>query len=302
MTRLTIRHATVYTYDAPVRFGDHRLMIRPRDSHDLRLLDTRLTLSPPAEVSYRHDVFGNSIAIARFADAADRLELVSEIALEHYGLDRPALPVDEDAATFPFAYPDDERPDLAPLTLRHHPDAGEVARWAKAVVAGLKGEGNGPPPTLDVVAALNRAVHDGFTYAAREEEGTQPPAETLAKGTGSCRDYALFLMETARSLGLAARFVSGYLFDPAAEDGGAGGGGAGRSVTGAGATHAWAQVYLPGPGWLELDPTNDLIGGRNLIRIAVARAPHQAAPVSGSFGAAGGTCTGLTVEVTVRRA
>ena len=290
MLRLSVRHRTHYAYSAPVRFGEHRLMLRPRDSHDLRVLSAHLTTAPAATLSYRHDVFGNSIAVATFADPADALVVDSEIEIEHYGIEGHSLPIAEFASRFPFRYPASERPDLARVMEPQYDDPdGRVLEWARSAVASAAR--SGLPATLDVVQALADAVRGQFAYRARDEEGTQTPTETLDLASGSCRDLALFLMEVARSLGIAARFVSGYLYDPAADGG--------PAVTGAGSTHAWAQLYLPGPGWVEIDPTNGLIGGRNLIRVAVARDPAQAVPIAGSFDGTMGRALGLTVAVTV---
>ena len=292
MLRLSVRHRTHYTYSAPVRFNEHRLMLRPRDSHDLRLMEARLTISPAATLSYRHDVFGNSIAVATFTKPADSLTVDSEIEIEHYGIEGPSLPIADFASKFPFRYPASELPDLARVIEPQYDDPDDrVLDWARSVAAPvIKSQA---PSTLDVLTVLTGAVRDHFAYQARDEEGTQTPTRTLDLGSGSCRDFALFLMEVARSLGIAARFVSGYLYDPAADGG--------PAVAGTGATHAWAQLYLPGPGWIEIDPTNGLMGGRNLIRVAVARDPAQAVPIAGSFDGTMGQALGLSVEVTVTR-
>ncbi|MCB9957220.1 MAG: transglutaminase family protein [Rhodospirillaceae bacterium] len=290
MLTLTVSHRTRYTYSAPVRFGSHRLMLRPRDSHDLRLLAAHLSISPPARLSYSHDVFGNSVAVAEFEEPGAVLNIDSAIEIEHYGIDGPSLPMAEFARHVPFRYPASELPDLARVIEPQYDDPnGRVLDWARAVLAPLSR--SGPPLTLDVVQILAEEIRRQFTYTARDEEGTQSPIVTLETGSGSCRDFALLLMEVARGLGMAARFVTGYLYDPAVDGG--------DQVNGAGATHAWTQIYLPGPGWVEIDPTNGLMGGRNLIRVAVARDPTQAVPISGSFDGSMGQALGLDVEVTV---
>ena len=137
---------------------------------------------------------------------------------------------------------------------------------------------------------MTYAIKDRFTYIARDEPGTQDPLLTLQLGSGSCRDFALLMMEAVRSLGLAARFVSGYLFVPDKD-------GPGR--VGGGATHAWLEVYLPGAGWVEFDPTNGIVGNRDLIRVAVVRDPRQAVPLSGSWTGRASDLLGMTVEVGV---
>jgi transglutaminase-like putative cysteine protease len=288
MKILTIRHETVYRYATAVRFGEHRLIFRPRDSHDLRLLETSLELSPPAKVRWIHDVHGNSIAIATFEEEASELRLVSIIRIEHYGLSDPDFLTEPYASVYPFSYSSEEFADLAPCLGRHCPDPErKVDVWARSFLSGPT------TPTRDLLVAMTQAIKEQFTYAWRDDEGTQPPLLTLERKSGSCRDLALFMMEAARSLGLAARFVTGYLYDPALDGGDAG-------MQGSGATHAWAQIYLPGAGWVEFDPTNGLVGGANLVRVAVARDPAQAIPLSGSYFGARDAFIEMRVNVTVK--
>ena len=288
MAILSVVHKTRSRYATPVAFNDHRLMCRPRDSHDLRLLDTGLSISPAATVRWLHDVFGNSIAIASFSEPAAELCFVSSFRAEHF----PAVPqdilIEEYARKLPFSYPAEEVADLGRTKERHYPDPDHlVDAWAKRFVGRKTGAG-----TLNALVSMAKAIRKEFQYARREEMGVQTPVETLHLGSGSCRDFALLQMEAARSLGLAARFVSGYLYDEKLVD-------AGHGLAGGGATHAWAEIYLPGAGWLEFDPTNALVGGRNLIRVAVARDASQAVPLSGSYNGQPEDYLGMSVEVTV---
>ncbi len=279
MPVVTIRHSTVYRYANPVRFGEHRLMFRPRDSHDLRLLGTGLEISPAATVRWLHDVFGNSIAVATFADAAAELRLVSTIRLEHFPADEIEFPIEPYARRHPFAYASEDIPDLGRTIERHYPDPDRlVDGWARRFILS-----SGETDTQALLVSMTRAIREGFRYEARASEGTQLPVETLRRNAGTCRDFALFMMEAARSLGFAARFASGYLYDDQA--------------VGGGATHAWVQIYLPGCGWMEFDPTNAYVGGQKLVRVAVARDPSQAIPVAGTFVGAPGDYLGMTVEV-----
>ncbi len=290
MTILTVKHKTIYNYNKPVHFGDHRLMSRPRDSHDLRLLDTGLTITPqPASVRWIHDVFGNSIAIASFGNAeANQLVFESMFCAEHYPVDTPQIVVEDYAQKLPFSYPVEEIPDLGRRAELHYPDPDHALDlWARGFIDRTQGRA-----TMDVLLAMNNAIKSDFGYAKRDEEGTQAPVDTLSSHTGSCRDFAALMMEGARSLGMAAEFVSGYLYDE--ELIGAQGG-----LVGGGETHAWLRVYLPGAGWVEFDPTNGLVGGRNLIRVAVARDASQAAPIAGSFVGEPGSFIGLSVNVEV---
>ncbi len=298
MPRYSIRHTTTYRYANPVTFGDHRLMVRPRDSHDLRLLSTTIGITPPASgMRWMHDVFGNSVAIASFDAPSDTLEIESRIDLEHFPAEEGPFPVEAYARSYPFSYSADEVPDLARTLERHYPDPEhKVDDWAKQFV--VPPEGEGPlVDTMGLLERMTRSIKENFSYASRDLEGTQSPVETLDLKSGSCRDFALLMMEAARSLGFAARFVSGYLYDPAADKAAAEGGGA----VGAGATHAWVQVYLPGAGWVEFDPTNAIIGGKQLFRVAVTRDPTQAIPVAGSWTGAPADYLGMTVSVEVHQ-
>jgi transglutaminase-like putative cysteine protease len=287
MAVLRVTHKTTYVYSKPVEFGEHRLMSRPRDSHDLRLLETTLVIDPPATaIRWIHDVFGNSIAIATFDKPSERLTFESGFRAEHFPTEEKALEVESYASKFPFSYSAEDAMDLAHTRDRHHPDPEhKVDAWAKAVLEKTNGG-----ETIAVLTAMTQEIKQQFKYSAREAAGVQSPLETLELGSGSCRDFAVFLMEAARSLGLAARFVSGYLYDEKLL-------GAASGLVGGGATHAWTQIFLPGAGWVEFDPTNALIGGRNLIRVAVARDASQAAPLSGSYNGAPSDFVSMTVEV-----
>jgi transglutaminase-like putative cysteine protease len=285
--RLTVKHTTEYRYRRAVEFGEHRLMLRPRDSHDLRLLESTLKIEPAAELRWLYDVFGNSVAIAAFQASSDRLGIESQIVIDRYPLDRPAFPIEPYARRIPFSYPAREIPDLGRTIERHHADPDRlVTEWARRFLddSGVNGE------TEAFLLALTSAVRRELVYVARHDPGVQTPAETLALKSGSCRDFALLMMEAVRSVGLAARFVSGYLYDPSLD-------GEAADAVGAGTTHAWVQIYLPGAGWIEFDPTNGKAGGQNLVPIAVAREPAQAVPVSGTF--AGGSDDFLALDVAV---
>jgi transglutaminase-like putative cysteine protease len=290
MTVLVVRHRTEYQYRQPVLLSEHRLMSRPRDSHDLRLLDTALTVTPvPSEVRWLHDVFGNSIAVTTFSEKADALIIESTFRAEHYPLPEQTIHIEPYAQQLPFNYSGEDSADLERTKERQYPDADHlIDQWAKFHVDATPGRN-----TLNVLMGMCNAIRDDFRYLRREEEGVQTPVETLQRMSGSCRDFAVFMMEAVRSIGLAARFVSGYLYDEKLI------GADTRGLVGGGATHAWLQVYLPGAGWVEFDPTNALVGGRNLIRVAVARNASQAAPLSGSFIGAPGDCLSMNVTVEV---
>lgn len=290
MQRLTVNHETTYRYKRPVTLGEHRMMFRPRDSHDTRLLDATLSIEPQAKLRWLHDVFSNSVTIATFAEPADYLHFKSQIVIDRYPYIGPEFPIEPFARQIPFSYPLSEIPDLGRTIERHYSDPDRmVTEWTRQWLS----EPIGSTDTEEFLRALNAGIPAQLRYEERNEPGVQTPNETLQMGSGSCRDYALLMMEAARSVGLAARFVSGYLYDPAID-------GQESDVTGAGATHAWVQVYLPGAGWVEFDPTNGTYGGQNLIPVAVAREPHQAVPVTGTFEGDPDDFIEMVVKVDVR--
>lgn len=285
MPVLTIRHKTEYSYGKPVVFGEHRVMLRPRDGHDLRVIDLRMLIEPePVSLRWIHDVFGNSVGIAKFEGKADRLLFESEVTIDHdpnLGID---LPRDDQAFHYPFHYEADEIPDLRRSISRQFDDPdGKVEAWARQFV-----NTRGPTKTRDLLIDITHAIKLQFTYRRRLDPGVQDPLETLRLGRGTCRDFALFMIEAVRSLGFAARFVSGYLHVPARS---------GRA--GGGSTHAWVQVYVPSAGWVEFDPTNGIVGNHDLIRVAVAREPRQAVPLWGTFKGCRSDSIGMKVDIDV---
>jgi transglutaminase-like putative cysteine protease len=289
MPHVRVEHTTTYRYATPVRLTEHRLMLRPRDSHDLRLRDATLGLTPPgAELRWAHDVLGNSVCFVDFDGAeTDLLEIVSTLDLEHFPVET-SLPIERSAETYPFSYAVEEIPDLARLTERHIPDPERrLDAWTRRFL-----NQRGPTRTLSMLATITEAIKADFTYEGRDAEGTNSPLVTLQTKRGACRDLALLMMEAVRTLGLAARFMSGYVYDEALID-------SADPVVGGGATHAWCAVYLPGAGWVEFDPTNGLIAGRNLIRVSAARTPDQAVPVAGGFIGKPSDFLSLRVDVTV---
>lgn len=287
MTIFSVHHATTYRYKNPVKPGLHQLMFRPRDSFDQRLLDCRLEVAPtPAEIRWIHDAFGNCLTLVEFAEPTTLLRFESVIRLDHTPENAPDFRIEDYARTHPFSYAEEELPDLAPYIRRHHPRDFGVARWlSKFVTAGAS------TPTGQLLMTLNEAIAESFSYQRRASRGTQTPGQTIARQQGTCRDFALLMMEAARSLGFAARFVTGYVYVPHRD---------GPARLGGGSTHAWCQIYVPGSGWVEFDPTNGIVGNRDLIRVGVARTPLQAVPLSGSYWGDPEDELGMEVSVNVK--
>jgi transglutaminase-like putative cysteine protease len=287
MPLLTIHHKTEYRYDRPVAFGEHRIMLRPRDGHDLRVLSGNLKIVPePASLRYIHDVFGNSVAIATFDTRAKTLSFSSTATVEHNPAEEFALTADDPAYFYPFLYDDEELTDLVQFIKPQYGDPdGELSMWAREFL-----DEQGMTPTYNILSGMTHGIRKAFTYRKRHEHGTQHPLDTLQTKSGTCRDYALFMIEALRRLGIAARFVSGYLFIP---------GDRAHGYVGGGSTHAWVQVYLPSAGWIEFDPTNGIVGTKDLIRVAVARDPRQAIPLHGTYMGPADAFVGMDVSINV---
>lgn len=287
MPILTIHHKTEYRYAHPVAFGEHRVMLRPLPGHDLRILSNDLQIEPrPSSLRWIHDVFGNSVAIANFDQPAHCLTFVATATVEHNPAEEFALTPDDEAWLYPFIYDDEEFPDLVQFVTPQYGDPnGELSIWARQFL-----NTGGPTQTFDILSGMTHGIRKAFAYRKRHEHGTQHPLDTLQLKSGSCRDYALFMIEALRRLGIAARFVSGYLFVP---------GDGAHGYVGGGSTHAWVQVYLPSAGWIEFDPTNGIVGTRDLLRVAVARDPRQAIPLHGTYFGGPDAFIGMDISINV---
>jgi transglutaminase-like putative cysteine protease len=266
MRRLGILHRTYYNFSGTVQLGPHRLLLRPREGHALRLESSRLETTPSSNIRWLRDAYDNSVAIATFEQATSQLQIVSELIVQHYDETPLDFLVADYAVNYPFLYDPGTLSVLQPY-LPTTPQADQSALQSWLASFWRPGEAI---QTYGLLERLCSGIQRTFSYQVREQPGVQSAAETLARGAGSCRDFSTLFMEAARSLSLAARFVSGYLHAPAVD---------GRS----GATHAWAEVYLPGAGWKGFDPTLGEVVGANHIAVAVARLPDEVAPVSGSY-------------------
>jgi Transglutaminase-like superfamily/Bacterial transglutaminase-like N-terminal region len=282
---ISITHLTRYSYDRPVAFGPHRLLVRPRDGHDMRVLEAHLVISPAAKLHWQFDVFGNSVAQAMFSDMSDSLEIRSELLIKRYTGHSEHAALAHLPGFMPLEYRADNLIDLAPFIPMQFPqESAGLSEWLSVNFS------DRPQDILGFLSALSAAIHRAFTYSRREQRGTQSALATIAKGTGTCRDFAFLFMECARLFGFAARFVTGYLHVREDDE---------DEVKGGGSTHAWAEVYVPREGWVEFDPTNLIESSQALIRIAVTRTPEQATPISGTYEIGGAQFLGMSVSVSV---
>lgn len=280
MQRLRIKHVTEYHFPAEVILNQHKLLLRPREGHDLRIESSKLDIAPAYNIKWQRDVLDNSAAIINFLERAQKLTIASEVTIQHYAQAPYNSRVEEYAVNYPFNYDLQEQADLAAfLSPVFVNEQTAVHDWLQHFqLYGME--------TYNLLLKLNQHIHHNFSYQMREEAGVQSPSLTLSKGSGSCRDYATLFIEACRSLGLASRFVSGYIHAPATEYGNA-------------ATHAWAEVYLPGKGWKGFDPTSGEVTSNRHIAVAVARDPETVSPVSGSFTGLGMMTPIMVVNVQV---
>ncbi|ABQ70418.1 transglutaminase domain protein [Rhizorhabdus wittichii RW1] len=279
--KLGIRHRTRYRYRRPVTVQPHRLLAVPRCGAELRLDEFILDAGPDTAIAWSDDVFGNRIATIDFTGDRREIAIDASMVVE---LDAPAWPlfaIAVEAHRYPFPYDEDDRADLGALAGPASGEADSVAAFARGFVAAE------PTDTLALLKDLNAGMLPRVAYRPREEEGTQSPAETLALGSGSCRDIAALFIACARGLGFGARAVSGYLHDPD------------QAAGGQGSTHAWAEVFLPGAGWIAFDPTHGRVGDAHLIPVAVARENRQIMPLTGRYAGSADDLLGMDVDVTV---
>ncbi len=282
MRKIRISHVTTYSYPEAVKFGRHRLFIRPREGHDIRISSSKLRISPASKVKWYRDLNGNSVADVQFSEPADELKIKSEVVIEHYDEAPYDFEIEDSAVTYPFNFRPFERLDLAPDLSPCYPnDQDLVEDWVMQFW-----QTGQFVSTYSLLQSINQAIAKDFEYQMREEPGVQRPEETLKLKKGSCRDFATLMIEACRYLGIPARFVSGYLNCP-------------DTVVGHGSTHAWTEIYLPGAGWKGFDSTSGSVTGPNHIAVAVARHPESIPPVSGSYRSAMGIDSKLQVAVDV---
>ncbi len=278
--RLRIIHTTEYHYSEPVHFGVHRVLMRPREDHDLRIVCASSEATPASSIEWVRDVHSNSIAMIQFHEPSALLRIHSDLIVDLAEERMRECGIFALAQDYPFEYEADEQIDLIPFRIPSYPHDGPVLRtWLRRVY-----QPGTLINTLELLKNLNTAIFETLEYKWREEYGVQLPCESLRLGTGSCRDYAVLMMEAARHLGFAARFVTGYIQMEAGQHG---------------ATHAWTEIYLPGAGWRGFDPTNHKMAGPEHVPVAVTREQEKAAPISGSWDGPSGAFEKMEVIVRV---
>ncbi|UDF05575.1 transglutaminase family protein [Asticcacaulis sp. AND118] len=278
--KFCIYHETSYTYAHPVQIFPHEIRLRPRDGSGLDVFSFDLTVEPDAEIRWLEDPFGNRVARILFADLADRLVIKAQSELVLNAEPWPVFDIAPHAQEWPFDYRKD--------TLQLTPFIEPVFKASKPILeARLQGvRSDAPLDTLTLLQDLNRQISQHFIYQVRDTEGTQTPTQTLVRGMGTCRDFAVLFAEYARTLGFAARLVSGYLIDPEAA----------FSEPDA-STHAWSEVYLPNAGWIAFDPTHGRMGSYGLVALAVGRKMDNISPITGAIGGPSGEPV-MTVKIT----
>jgi transglutaminase-like putative cysteine protease len=293
MPILDIKHITTYRYNRPVSFGEHRMMLLPRDDEDQKVLECEIDIRPkPVRLDWSRDIFGNHVATAKFNARADKLSFASKVRLDHAPAKFHASDIDYSARRYPFAYSVEE---WAALNRFIEPPAArrELDRWSATFFQ------NGKSPDIhELLVSMTHTIKQTIEHVSRHEEGIQDPAQTLALKSGSCRDVAVLMIAMLRSRAIAARFVSGYLHlvededdvDEVVKEGEVAGGN----------THAWVQVYVPGPGWVDFDPATGAIGNQNLIRVAAVRQPGEAIPLQGTWYGSPSDHVSMNVAVRVR--
>lgn len=286
MPILTITHVTTYHYARPVAFGEHRMMLRPRDDDDQKVLESELEIAPePSQLTWTQDIFGNHVAIARFAGRASELRFESITRLDHAPAGFRATDIEDFARTHPFSYAAEDRSGLEPFVkpMSPHP---RLDRWTAEFL-----RKDGSADTHQLLVDMTQTIQQTFKHVARHEKGIQDPVRTLSLASGSCRDLAVLMIAALRSLGIAARFVSGYLHladdDDCLPDGN---------------THAWVQVCIPGPGWVDFDPSSGIVGNQNLVRVAVVHEARKAIPLQGTWFGTRSDHLAMKVAVKVKEA
>lgn len=290
MSTIHIIHSTIYRYEKAVRFGVHQLRIRPFEDHEKEILDFSLKIEPAHKIRWAYDQFQNAVGYLEVTKASQTLAITSELHVKLRNENPFDFILEPYCTEIPFHYTPQEQIDLNPFLQPLYPNERKtVLEWVQPFL-----NTHGKAKTIDFLIAINRAIPRLMTYQARHESGTQSPSQTIRHRRGACRDFAVLLMELCRHLGIAARFVSGYLVNVRDEKDSS-------QNFAAGAMHAWTQVYLPGAGWKDFDPTCGILTSNEHLRVAVGRTPEQTTPILGSYLGKEKVDLGFEVDVKVRK-
>jgi transglutaminase-like putative cysteine protease len=280
MKLICIIHETAYYYNQPVSLGPHRAMMRPREGHDVRIVRGKVDVQPTANIRWLRDIYGNSIAILTFPEPSEKLSIRSELEVELRDDNPIDCMIDPGARMFPFQYAPEEQVDLINYRLPSYPYEGpKLQEWLNDLYRPGQVVG-----TLELLERLNTHIFKSLRYAHRDDHGVQLPCDSLARGGGSCRDFAVLMMEAARYWGFGSRFVTGYIQMAEGQHG---------------ATHAWTEIYIPGAGWHGFDPTNNKLAGNEHISVAVAREQEKASPLVGTWAGPSNAFNRMEVSVQV---
>jgi transglutaminase-like putative cysteine protease len=280
MKRVRIVHETVYHYNEPVSFGPHRAMMRPREGHDVHIVRGRVEVEPTATIRWLRDIYSNSIAILTFAESSPKLRILSDLEVELRDDNPIECLIEPGARMYPFQYAPEEQVELIHYRLPSYPYEGpKLQEWLRQLYR--PGDDIG---TFELLEKLNTHIFHSLKYAHRDDHGVQLPCDSLTRGSGSCRDFAVLMMEAARYWGFGSRFVTGYIQMAQGQHG---------------ATHAWTEIYIPGAGWRGFDPTNNKLSGNEHISVAVAREQEKASPLSGTWGGPSNAFNRMEVSVQV---
>ena len=263
---IRIQHRSSYRYAEKVSFGTHQLRVRPREGHGLRMEKCEISISPPGHrMRWKRDLYENNVCFIEFTEPADELVIHCEFILKACDQNPFDFVIAPEAVEFPFHYDHALYQELFPLVqILYVRDEARVRSWLHRFWQPGKHVG-----TLELLQTINANIYDHFRYQRREEKGVQSPAETLEKKSGSCRDFAALFIEACRCLDLAARFVSGYMYS--------------SEIEGRMSMHAWAEVYLPGAGWIGFDPSWGILAASQYVPVAVSRHPENSTPISGVY-------------------
>ena len=284
MSRLRIIHTTTYYYSQPVEFGLHRLVLRPREGHDVQIEALTLTVTPECRVTWHRDLFGNSVALVCFLEASDTLQIRNEVVVSRRDVDSHRGLLDAMPVKLPLEYPAIERAAAQGYIDPVYPEeTNALHQWVQRTFSPREGQ-----DAVQLTHEIGQWIHDNIAYRRREDRGVQTPSATLNLRSGSCRDMATLLLEALRTLKLATRFASGYLDSPA-------------SAAGRAATHAWTEICFPNHGWFGYDPTLGESTSLKHIVMGVSSHPRGVMPVSGSYRGSLDLGKGMAVSVKIDR-